>query len=240
MKSDRIINIVFVGTKKNDTEKQEREVWIFTLDGGSKKVSWEEGLDACEAIIKERNITDLVSFRAMLNKDIIYTDNKDEFDKNKYIYRNSLSRDLIAEAIQSELGYEVEESKEEEEQPLFVDDNEDEYDNEDDYQDEDDALDDDLDDTVENEVVQPLPVVTKREEKEDKGILGFFKKKVRQIKKSKLVSRFVAGVVALAVGLGSYSCASRKTAMGQMLNSNLASHTRLLDLKDLFGTKDEV
>ena len=62
-----------------------------------------------------------------------------------------------------------------------------------------------------------------------RSIIGFFKRQIDKIKKSKIVTKITAVVVAIAVGLGLYSCTSRKTAIGQMLNSNLGNHTRTLD-----------
>ena len=69
-------------------------------------------------------------------------------------------------------------------------------------------------------------VENKENNKEEyKGIKGFFKKIKDKLAKNKIIKRIILCVTALAVGLGIYSAASRKTLEGRMANSNLASIT---------------
>lgn len=111
----------------------------------------------------------------------------------------------------------------------FVDDEIEDDDLNDDLDDERvDEFDEEFDDSIDDEIEDEEDLTSdkeeeKTEEKEQKGIIGFIKRQVEKIKKSKLVKKITAFALAIAIGLGLYSCASRKTKEGVMENSNLGN-----------------
>ena len=310
MKTKKIINIVFY--KYFDKEGEKKQACIFYRDGSASLVSYEEGIDACEEVVKQRKITSKNAFKEMINREIVHVISGEEFvnNFNRYKSHDPLDYEIIDEAVEEELEtveatttpvnieeleernndfieeednqlkkeYEnnniiiptiiekdnimsVEEkikSKEIESENNDKDDNseieedeiiEDEVIEDDEevvdktkkqrpihandgdvyiWDDNDDYYDDDYDDDYDDELFE-----TNQKEEEPKGIIGFFKRQIKKIKESKLVSRITAVVVTLAIGLGLYSCTTRKTAIGQMFNSNLGNNSRTLDDLDL-------
>lgn len=68
---------------------------------------------------------------------------------------------------------------------------------------------------------------------------GFFARIKDKLKKNKLIKRIGICVTALAVGLGLYGCAAKKTLAGEMYNSNIPSMETTID-KDDFYTASHV
>lgn len=83
----------------------------------------------------------------------------------------------------------------------------------------DEDVDFDIEDEIEDEKAP-------EKDKKEKGFFAWIKRGIEKIKQSKLVKRITACVLALAVGLGLYSCAARQTKEGQMLNSNITTSTQ--------------
>lgn len=237
MNSRKIINIVFY--KYFDSEGEKKQACIFYEDG-AKLVSFEDGIKACEEIVKAKKITSIEDFRKLINKDMIHIVSGDEFinNFNYYATHSTIDFDKINEEIEENIN-EVEatekndlldsinaekETKEAEEVEEPTTEDEEELDKNESY-----------DYTDDTEIMAAVEPEESEEPKEEKGLFGFFKKQIRKIKESKLVKGIVAVVTTLAIGLGLYSCAARKTAEGKMYNSNLSNHTRKIDLDDLFG-----
>ena len=64
---------------------------------------------------------------------------------------------------------------------------------------------------------------SKEPTKKENKFFAWIKRGIEKIKNMKLVKRITACVLALAVGLGLYSCGARQTKQGQMINSNITS-----------------
>lgn len=278
MKPKKIINIVFY--KYFDSEGEKKSACIFYRDGSSSLVSYEEGLDACEIIVRERNITSVNAFKEMINREIVHVVSREDFLQNfdNYVSHDPLDYDsldnAIEESMQSVVASLVEDEDDLSEEndldgdKIVKDDSiEEELDEEEaleslnhvedtdadekealeslnhvedtdadrEEKDNDDASEIDTnDETLENNAVGFKSYTNSDDKKEEShGIFGFFKKQINKIKESKVARRITAFVVALAVGLGAYSCSSRKTAVGQMFNSNLGNHTRVVDDPEL-------
>lgn len=288
MKAKKIINIVFY--KYFDNEGEKKQACIFYRDGSASLVSYEEGIDACEEIVKQRKITSKNAFKEMINREIVHVVSGDEFINNfdRYKSHDPLDYEIIDETVEEEMDNveattnpviikELEEDNiiekvekeeldnndniskgivlpEEEEDDEIIDDEKEEIDSEEadatkkqnivipmtdedeeeDYFWNDDYYDDDYcnsEDDNEDEIEETQEF--EKQEEEPKGIIGFFKKQIKKIKESKLATRITAIVVTLAIGLGLYSCANRKTAMGMMFNSNLGNNTKTLDDLDI-------
>ena len=74
----------------------------------------------------------------------------------------------------------------------------------------------------------------KDEPKKENRFVAWIKRGIEKIKKNKLVKKITAFALAIAVGLGLYSCASRQTKEGQMFNSTI---TNTQDLTDELGDR---
>lgn len=68
------------------------------------------------------------------------------------------------------------------------------------------------------------------EEKKDNKFVAWIKRGVEKIKNMKLVKKITAFALAIAIGLGLYSCSQRQTKEGEMLNSNLTTASQDADL----------
>ena len=77
----KIVNIVFYKSYENGVEK--REACIFYRDGSVANVSYDDGITACEEIVKERKITSKDVFKEMINREIVHVMSKSEF-MNKF------------------------------------------------------------------------------------------------------------------------------------------------------------
>ena len=80
----RIANIVFYKVSENGNE--EKQATIFYTDGTVENVSFDRGIDACEAIVQERQIKTKDAFREMINRDIVHVVSAQEFRDNFYKY----------------------------------------------------------------------------------------------------------------------------------------------------------
>ena len=138
MKKYRIVNIVFY--KAFEGEREVKEATIFYRDGSAEVVSYDEAIDACEEIVKERNITSKDAFKEMINNEIIHVVTTQEFVDNFYNYVNKevIDKEIIEDAIDEK--YEDIEEKEDNYDSVDEEeyDNEDEYYSEDEYDDEED------------------------------------------------------------------------------------------------------
>ena len=100
-----------------------------------------------------------------------------------------------------------------------------------DYAEDAEDLDDELEEELNNnELKEP-------EEVEDEVKEGFIRRGLRKLKNSakKHWKKITAVVVALAIGVGLYSCANKNTKEGEILNNNIGIHSLIGDDKD--GTK---
>lgn len=95
----KIINIVFYNFYEENTEK--RAACIFYRDGSVANVDYEDGITACEQIVKERNITSKDAFKQMINDEIVYVMSREDFI-NKYkefVNNEPIERETINEAV---------------------------------------------------------------------------------------------------------------------------------------------
>ena len=219
---DIINNIVFY-KKSNTNEKCAK---IFFRDKSVKDVSFDEAIDICLDIAKELNLKNISEFKKLLNNKMFYTTTEKDLIDNISFYQND-SCDLISELTDDEVDEEIIDSDN-----LVAEDSEqEENDNYDVDSDNDFAEDEefvDIGDPDFNVTYEPTKKSSKlsntnNNKKNDSEKKGFFGRIVDKIKNNKIVKRIILCVTALAVGLGIYSCASRKTLEGKMANSNLAS-----------------
>ena len=75
----KIVNIVFY--KYFNEEGKQKQACIFYDDGTVAQVSYEEGIDACEEIVAEKNITSKDAFKEMINKDKVHVMSGKEFER---------------------------------------------------------------------------------------------------------------------------------------------------------------
>ena len=103
--------------------------------------------------------------------------------------------------------------------------------------DEDEIIYDDEAEDFDNEIEDEIEENEEQQEngKKENKFVAWIKRGIEKIKNLKLVKKITACVLALAVGLGLYSCAARQTKEGQMLNSNITSTTE--DLTDELGNR---
>ena len=79
MLKKRIANIVFYKTDGSESNKQ---ATIFYKDGTIRTVSFDEGIDACEEIVKERHIQTKDAFKEMINRDVVHVVSLKDFKEN--------------------------------------------------------------------------------------------------------------------------------------------------------------
>lgn len=257
MINKKIYNIVFY--KYLDEEGEKTQACIFYKDGSVSLVSTEEGKKACEQVLKERNITSNKYFKQMINRELIYVMSSRELRDNfsKFISYEPLNNETLDDILNEKIeDTEATEEKVEdidelvnnnndesnEEEKEAIEDGEDEtsyiygldYDNSYDT--------DDIKFNYTNDNIDQFEVITKDNQpkkvsytnkKEKKGILGIIQNGIEKIKKSKIATKITAVAVTLGVALGLYSCTTRKTAIGQMLNSNLTPMERLFNPDEL-------
>ena len=84
MLKKRIANIVFY--KVSEDEKSVKKATIFYQDGTVSTVSFDEGIDACEEIVREKNIQTKDAFKEMINRDIVHVVSAKEFKENFNLY----------------------------------------------------------------------------------------------------------------------------------------------------------
>jgi len=103
MKAKKIINVVFYNYFNGNEEH--REACIFYRDGSVKSTNYDGGLDACEEIVKERNITSTNVFKEMINKEIVHVMTAEEF-KNRYesfVNHEVIDKEMIDEVIEESM-----------------------------------------------------------------------------------------------------------------------------------------
>lgn len=90
MKGKRIVNIVFY--KFYDNDKEIRKACVFYSDGTVNNVTYEEGISACEEVVKTHHITSKEAFKEMINHNIIHVVSGRDLEKNfsNYIVNESL------------------------------------------------------------------------------------------------------------------------------------------------------
>ena len=100
---NKIINIVFYNYYEDG--KEVREACVFYRDGSIKETTYEGGIDACEEIVKERNITSTNVFKEMINKDIVHVVTKEDFISNfdSYVNHELIDEEMIDNVISDEL-----------------------------------------------------------------------------------------------------------------------------------------
>ena len=216
MNSKKIKNIVFY--QFFDKEDSDKQVCIFYEDGTVRNVGFDDGIDACEELVREYNIQSKDAFREMINKNLVHVVSGDEFEANFRNYFPININDAAEEAKEPvSMASSTDDSMSDESivDPVVVNDtsnSDDDYDDtdEDEYDDYDDSYDDDLEDEDFKDDSEEKPK-------------GFFARTWDKIKNNKLVRRVLICATALAVGLGLYSCHSRKTLEGQMNRSNITT-----------------
>lgn len=243
MRAKSIVNIVFY--RFFDGDKEIKKACIFYRDGSMKDTTYDEGIDACEEIVKERNITSGNAFKEMINRDIVHVMSAEEFraNYNKFVCHEPLTKEIIEEIVDEKVD-EVEDKKEEVQnnvvtpvpviRPEYHEGPHDDEEDEDDYEDEDEEifLDSDEEEKEDEENYDygsddPEVIIedTPKEEKE-----GFLKRCWRRWRESALGVKITCFVLGIAVGLGLCSCAKRQTLEGQMFRSNLTTASdRVLD-----------
>ena len=112
MKAKSIVNIVFY--RFFDGDKEIKKACIFYRDGSMKDTTYSEGIDACEEIVKERNITSGNVFKEMINRDIVHVMSAEDFraNYNKFVCHEPLTKEIIEEIVDEKVD-EVEDKKEE-------------------------------------------------------------------------------------------------------------------------------
>ncbi|MBP5678852.1 MAG: hypothetical protein J6X28_03380 [Bacilli bacterium] len=85
MNYKKIANIVFYKVSNGNVET--KQATIFYQDGTVRTVNFEQGIDACEEIVKERHIQTKDAFKEMINHDIVHVISAKEFKENfsKYV-----------------------------------------------------------------------------------------------------------------------------------------------------------
>ena len=233
---DYINNIVFYETK----DTKEKRARIFFKGKGVRDVSYDEAIDLCLEIANELGLKSIGEFKKLVNNKIIHVTTEKSLQDNIDFYQKEISFSVDDDTIEdvsnvdfddemsddAELETEDETVEEEIDKDVndFEDDNYD-IDNSEDLADEDDFV--DISDPNFNVTYEPNKKTSNlsesSEEEDNSKKKGFFGRLVDKIKKNKIVKRIVLCVTALAVGLGIYSCASRKSLEGKMANSNLTS-----------------
>lgn len=103
MKNKKIANIVFY-KYYNYKGEEERKACVFYNDGTADNVSYEEGIDACQEIVKERHITSKEAFKELINNDVIHVMSGNNFKRNfnNYVVKEDYDDTLNNENIESE------------------------------------------------------------------------------------------------------------------------------------------
>ena len=214
MLNKKIANIVFY--KFSGSVDSEKKACIFYEDGTFANVSFSEGIDACERIVKERNIKSKDAFREMINKDLVHVVSGTYFENNFKKYfpiqenieveekNNFVDEDIREERVEAPKTVIYPTGRVENTTTAKASDPKEDY------------IVDDADEV--EYYTQPEKEVTyvKKEK-------GFFARAWDKIKNNKVVKGIVVCATALAVGLGLYSCTDRRTLQGRMNNSNLSS-----------------
>lgn len=237
----KVLNIVFY----EKTENKEKRAKVFYSNGEIEDVNYDSALKICLQFINENNIKTMEEFKNILNNELIYVKTEEDLNKNLDLYTSNIEEAPSIEEIDKEIQEEqeriVEESKDlsKEEQTQEDEIEEENYDIDSPQNIEDDdeevvdinKLHDNSDKEIEEELEEKENKENKKQEKqkkeepktEYKGVKGFFKKIKDKLIKNKVVRRIVLVVTALAVGLGIYSAASRKSLEGKIATNNITT-----------------
>lgn len=224
MNNKKIANIVFYKFFENDNLIQ--QACIFYEDGSVANVSYDDGLDAAERLVKQENISSKDLLRAVINDKKIHVLSGKELEErfHEFVVEKTLpqSNDIYSDSSkQKQAGN----SNNDKSNDIFSDSK---------HQTSSpkrntstSGTKNGTDNTVpDNNNVSHSTVNSATKStggKATKGKKGFFKRIAEKIKNNKLVKRIALCVTALAIGLGAYSCAARNTKAGQMTNSNISS-----------------
>lgn len=236
----KVLNIVFY----EKTENKEKRAKVFYSNGEIEDVNYDSALRICLQFINENNIKTMEEFKNILNNELIYVKTEEDLNKNLDSYTSSIEESPSIEEIDKEIQEEqeriVEESKdlskEEQTQEDEIEEENYDIDSPQNIEDEEEVVDinklhDNSDKEIEEELEEKENKENKRQEKqkkeepktEYKGVKGFFKKIKDKLIKNKVVRRIVLVVTALAVGLGIYSAASRKSLEGKIATNNITT-----------------
>ena len=154
----RIANIVFY--QYNENGQKNKKACIFYNDGTVSNVSFDEGIDACEIIVKERQIKTKDAFREMINNDLVHVVSGEEFERNysSYFPRANEEEDTLNRTTNNVIATEI--PTEEVEEEVAEDENEQE--NEETNEEEEEN--DNTRTNTTNNVVVPLPTPGNEEE----------------------------------------------------------------------------
>ena len=111
----KIANIVFY--KFQERAKEAKQACIFYTDGTVANVSFDEGIDACEEIVRTHHIKSKDAFREMINKNYIHVVSENELQNNYQKYKEEAIRmaeeEIEDKSISSEPEEETSEASEE-------------------------------------------------------------------------------------------------------------------------------
>lgn len=94
----KIANIVFY--KTSNTKDAEKLACIFYADGTVSNISFEEGIDACEEIVKEYGIKSKDSFQEMINKQLVHVLSAKEFTER---FSSFVGKEIVAEPVEEKV-----------------------------------------------------------------------------------------------------------------------------------------
>lgn len=223
MNNKKIANIAFYKFFENDNLIQ--QACIFYEDGSVANVSYDDGLDAAEHLVKQENISSKDLLQAMINDKKIHVLSGKELEErfHEFVVKKTLpqSNDIYSDSSkQKQAGN----SNDGDSNDIFSDSK---------HQTSSPkrnvststAKNSTNNATADNNTSHSTvnPVTKNQDGKASKGKKGFFKRIAEKLKNNKIVKRIALCVTALAIGLGAYSCAARNTKTGQMTNSNISS-----------------
>lgn len=227
MNTKKIWNIVFYKYYKNG--KEVRKSCIFYRDGSVVNTTYEDGLNACETIVKERKISSKNAFKEMINRDIVHVMSGEELKANfqKFVCHNVITQDIIDEAINEHMNnieevkiYEPKNKKEHNTGFVVIP----TVDKE-----EKERFEEKATEEVKPDIVADYTDNTKEPVKETKNEEYHYEEPARRQPEKKgffnrIGTRISALALAALVGLGVYSCAKKQTLRGEMLSSNIINN----------------
>lgn len=98
----KIYNIVFYKIENNS----EKQACIFLEDGTVKNVSFEEGIDACEELVREYNIVTRNAFQEMINNQLVHVMSGKEFTRK---FKSFIPEQTVIDTKEQEISH-IEES----------------------------------------------------------------------------------------------------------------------------------
>lgn len=196
MNNKRIANIVFYKFHEDGNEDGNiiKQACIFYEDGSVENTSYEKGLDAAEYLVKQENISSKELLEDLINNKKIHVLSGKELEVR--------FNDFIAKKhnsqnnnIYSNSNHQVSRNS--------VKNNENKHD-------------------IKSNLSSNSGTYTQKNQFPKKK-KGFFQRTIEKIKNTKLVKRVALCVTALAVGMGFYSCSSKNTKEGQIVDSNISA-----------------